>query len=164
MTDTPAIHAAMIAVMRDCPSIGKDSINKGQGFKFRGIDAVYGALHSIMAKHGIYTTSEVVNSTSELRQTKGGTDLIYRIYTIRYTFHAIDGSTVTTEVVGEGMDSGDKASNKALAIAHKYALLQAFMVPTEDMPDPDAETPPPTVRKYESVHVRNGKVVSPEEL
>jgi len=38
------------------------------------------------------------------------------------------------------MDSGDKASNKAFAIAHKYALLQAYMIPTADMVDPDAET------------------------
>jgi hypothetical protein len=113
------IHSAMLAVMADVPAISKDKLNQGQGFKFRGIDQVYSALHGIMSRHGIYMTSEVLNATSEDRQTKGGNSLIYRIITIRYTFHAADGSSVSTEVVGEGMDSGDKASNKAFAVAHK---------------------------------------------
>ena len=47
-------------------------------------------------------------------------------------------------VVGEGMDSGDKATNKAMAIALKYACFQVFCIPTEEMKDPDAETPPPS--------------------
>ena len=42
------------------------------------------------------------------------------------------------------MDSGDKATNKAMAIAMKYALFQVFCIPTEEMKDPDAETPEPT--------------------
>ena len=42
-------------------------------------------------------------------------------------------------MIGEGMDSGDKASNKALAVAFKYACFQVFCIPTEEMKDPDAE-------------------------
>lgn len=30
------------------------------------------------------------------------------------------------------MDSGDKATNKAMSIAYKYAAFQAFCIPTED--------------------------------
>lgn len=37
------------------------------------------------------------------------------------------------------MDSGDKATNKAMAIAFKYACFQIFCIPTEEMKDPDAE-------------------------
>jgi hypothetical protein len=36
------------------------------------------------------------------------------------------------------MDSGDKSTNKAMSAAHKYAILQAFTVPTEGDNDPDA--------------------------
>ena len=43
------------------------------------------------------------------------------------------------------MDSGDKATNKAMSVAFKYACFQVFCIPTEDMTDPDAETPPPSV-------------------
>ena len=42
-------------------------------------------------------------------------------------------------VIGEGMDPGDKATNKALSIAFKYACFQLFCIPTEEMRDPDAE-------------------------
>ena len=58
---------------------------------------------------------------------------------MRYTFYAKDGSSVQCVVVGEGMDSGDKATNKAMSIAFKYACFQVFCIPTEEMKDPDAE-------------------------
>jgi len=47
---------------------------------------------------------------------------------------------VSAVIIGEGMDSGDKASNKALAVGLKYACFQMFMIPTEDMIDPDSES------------------------
>jgi hypothetical protein len=53
-----------------------------------------------------------------------------------------DGSSVTTVITGEAMDSGDKATNKAMSVALKYALLQMFLIPTDDMRDPDATTHP----------------------
>lgn len=38
------------------------------------------------------------------------------------------------------MDSGDKATNKAMSVALKYACFQVLMIPTEEMLDPDSET------------------------
>ena len=35
---------------------------------------------------------------------------------------------------------GDKATNKAMAIAYKYLCFQVFCIPTEEMTDPDAES------------------------
>lgn len=136
-----SIHKQMAGIMARIGHIGKDKENKQQGFRFRGIDDVYNALHGIMAEFGVFTTSEVLSLDRADRPTKSGGIMTFVIAKIRYTFWAEDGSSVTSEVIGEGMDSGDKASNKAMAIAHKYALLQAFMVPTEDMSDPDAEVP-----------------------
>jgi hypothetical protein len=136
------IYSAMINVMRDIESIGKDKVNTMQRFKFRGIDDVYNAIHSVMAKHGVFSVPEILDERSEERQTKSGGNLIYRILKIKYTFYAEDGSSVESVVIGEGMDSGDKASNKAMSVADKYCLLQAFKIPTEETNDPDAETPP----------------------
>ena len=39
------------------------------------------------------------------------------------------------------MDSGDKASSKAMTAAHKVVLCQTFMIPTADLIDPDSESP-----------------------
>lgn len=145
------IYSAMCAAMSDVPAIMKNRNNAQQGFKFRGIDDVYNELHDILAKHKIFTVPEVLAERTEERQTKSGGNLIYRVLTIKYTFYTDDGSCITTTVIGEGMDSGDKAANKAMAIAHKYALFQAFLIPTDDPKDPDAET--------HEVKPKNGKEV-----
>jgi hypothetical protein len=50
------------------------------------------------------------------------------------------------------MDSGDKSSNKAMSVAHKYALLQAFCIPTKDIDDPDAETHEVAPKKQTQQH------------
>jgi len=38
------------------------------------------------------------------------------------------------------MDSGDKATNKAMSAAYKYACFQAFSIPTESREDADYQT------------------------
>jgi hypothetical protein len=127
----------MAAVMSAIGHIGKDKRNQQGGFNFRGIDDVYNAIHNAMAANQVFCTMDVLDHRVEARQFKNSVG--YQVYsTVRYTFHAPDGSSVSSTVIGEAMDSGDKATNKTYAIAHKYALLQAFMIPTE-MPDPDAE-------------------------
>lgn len=139
-TAIPAIYSAMSNIMRDITAIGKDSKNQSQGFKFRGIDAVYNELHSLLAKHGVITLPQAGTPITEERTNKNGTILRFVQIPMTYQFVATDGSSVSCQVIGEGMDSGDKATNKAMAIAHKYALLQTFLIPTEAQEDPDYET------------------------
>ena len=87
---------------------------------------------------------------------KSGANLLYSILKMKYTFFASDGSNVMAVVLGEAMDSGDKASNKAMSIAFKYACFQVFCIPTEEMEDPDATTPEPSVPKtYNCVYCNN---------
>lgn len=138
------IFESMVAIMADIDAVGKNQKNQQQGFKFRGIDDVYNAVHPILAKHGVFTVPTVLSERTEERQTQRGGNLIYRILIMKYTFFASDGSYFETTVIGEGMDSGDKAANKAMAVAHKYALLQALCIPTEDMVDPDSEAHSPS--------------------
>jgi hypothetical protein len=147
------IFEAMAEVMRDVDAIGKNQKNQQQGFKFRGIDDVYNAVHPILAKHGVFTVPTVLAERTEERQTRNGGNLIYRILTLKYTFFAADGSSVEAVVIGEGMDSGDKAANKGMAIAHKYALLQTLCIPTEDMIDPDSQVPEQSVPKRKGFNV-----------
>lgn len=134
------IFKAIADTMKDVGAVGKDSTNTTQGFKYRGIDAVMNALNPAMAKHGIFVAPEILEQTREERTNSRGTTLIYSICKIKYTFYADDGSSVSATVIGEGMDSGDKATNKAMSIAFKYACFQVFCIPTEEMSDPDAES------------------------
>lgn len=138
----PMIYSAICGVMEDVGAVGKDDYNKTQGFKYRGIDAVMNALNPAMIKHKVFCVPEVLEQNREDRKTIKGSSLIYSVCKIRYRFFTTDGSFVEAVVVGEGMDSGDKSTNKAMAVAFKYACFQIFCIPTENlMDDPDAETP-----------------------
>lgn len=139
MNDNGMIFGLIGQAMREIGAIGKNTKNQQQGFMYRGIDAVMNALNPVMAKLGLFLCPEVLEQTREERVNKNGTTLLYSILKIKYTLYAPDGSNVSCVVLGEGMDSGDKASNKAMSVAMKYAAFQLFMIPTEEMVDPDAE-------------------------
>ena len=141
------IYEAIADIMKEGYAISKSKRNQQQGFMYRGIDDVMNTFQPLMAERGIFLVPEVINSTREERQTTKGGNLIYSVLTVKYTFYASDGSSVSATVIGEGMDSGDKASNKAMAVAMKYAMFQVFCIPTEEMQDPDGETPPPNSAK-----------------
>jgi hypothetical protein len=134
------IHERMSAIMAEVGAIAKSrQAGSGDyGYKYRGIDDVYIALHELMAKNGVFTTSRITaNNTSDRTNRKGNVE-IFRQITVEWTFWAADGSFVTTETPGDGLDSGDKGSAKAMSVAHRTALLQAFMIPIEGS-QPDNE-------------------------
>lgn len=134
------ILKAMPNIMLEMGAIGKDKRNQKQGWNFRGIDDVYNALQKIMAKNGVFNTVNILSMERKEVKSKGGNTGIHALYKYEYVFHAKDGSYVTTESIGEGIDwGGDKVSNKCASISHKYALLQVFCIPTEDMAEPDKE-------------------------
>ena len=151
------IYQAIIGVMSDIGVIGKEKKNAQQGFKYRGVDDVMNALQPVMVQHGLFVVPEIIDQKREERQTNRGGNLIYSVCTVRYTFYAKDGSSVQCVVVGEGMDSGDKATNKAMSIAFKYACFQVFCIPTEEMKDPDAEVHEVTPK---SKHTENPKITA----
>src|SRR6185503_12318069 len=57
------IHMAAAAIMQDIKPIEKNSKNEGQGFWFRGIEEVLGALHPIFAAHGVMLIPNVLEMT-----------------------------------------------------------------------------------------------------
>lgn len=137
------IYKAISGVMSDIGAVGKDKEFKSKygGYKFRGIDDVMNALHPAMVKNKIFVVPEILEQERSSRQAASGTAMVVSICKIKYTFYAEDGSFVEAIVIGEGMDTGDKATNKAMSIAFKYACFQVFCIPTEDMDDPDGERP-----------------------
>jgi len=142
--ESPKIYKAISKAMAEIGAIGKDKCNQQQHFQYRGIDDVMNALHPVLTKNGLFLAPEVLEHKREERQTQRGGNLIYSIMKVKYTLFAEDGSNVSVIVIGEGMDSADKSSNKAMAIAMKYAMSQLFCIPTEEMIDPDSETPEPS--------------------
>jgi hypothetical protein len=147
------IYSKMNAVQKDIKAIGKDQTNAQQGFKFRGIDQFVNSLYPALTRHGVVMTTEVLDYRTDLREVvrgngKTGTDS-HAYLKVKYTFHAEDGSSISSTLVSEGLDSGDKATNKALSAALKYALIQTFSIPTEDMEEGDRVSPEAGVRLSE---------------
>ena len=131
------IYSALAEINRKVGALTKSRKNQQQGFMFRGIDDVMNELHYHFAELEILVIPEVETyDVTERVTAKGGAMFVVRA-TMKFHLTASDGSFVTIRNVGEAMDSGDKAMNKAMSIALKYALLQLFLIPTEDKKDPD---------------------------
>lgn len=132
------VYAALSAVMADVGAVKKGDYNEGQRFNFRGIDAVVNAVSPVLRKHGIMVTPHVEQfdyGTVEIGRNR--TPMGHVRVIVTYTFHHVSGGSVTATVPGEAMDSGDKATAKAMSVAFRTALLQALCLPTDE-PDPDS--------------------------
>lgn len=151
------VYAAIAKVMAVMASegIGKSRKNQQQGYNFRGIDDVYNSLARPMVDAGLVVLPRVLSRECKDAQTKSGGNLFYVVVECEFDFIAVsDGSKHTVKTYGEAMDSADKATNKAMSAAMKYAYMQAFCIPTEGDNDADShahevlpvqrqQTPPP---------------------
>lgn len=119
--------------------IGKNRKNESQGFKFRGIDDVMNRMAQHLVEANIVIIPRVTGRDVQERVNSRGNPLFYVTVQVDFSIlSTIDGSMVICSVPGEAMDSGDKATNKALSIAYKYMAFQLFAIPIDE--DPDATT------------------------
>lgn len=121
--------------------IGKDRKNQAQGYSFRGIDDMYNVLSPLLASHGIVVLPAYSDRQVVEREGRNGGALFYTTLRGDFTLRSSeDGSEVKVTTYGEAMDSGDKATNKAMSAALKYAFMQTFTIPTEGDNDSENQT------------------------
>lgn len=138
------IAAVSAAIAHD--GIGKNRRNQQQNYAFRGIDDVYNALAPVLAKHGLVILPRILARECVERTSKSGSAQFFVTVEAEFDFvSAHDGSRHTVRTYGEAQDSADKATNKAMSAAYKYAAFQTFCIPTEGDNDADATTPEPSV-------------------
>lgn len=148
MKALPGVYAAIAAVMEDVghEGIAKDRRNESQKYSFRGIDDVYNALAPILAKHHLIIVPRVLSreKTERVSMKDDGRGnvkesvLFYVVVHVEFDIIcATDGSKHIAATWGEAMDSGDKATNKAMSAAYKYMAMQTFCIPTEGDNDAD---------------------------
>ncbi len=138
------VYKCINAVMAELAKhgIAKDRRNtQGSGYNFRGVDDVYNALAPLLSKHGLVILPRMLSRHCDERLSSKGGNLFYVTVEAEFDFVcAEDCSKHTVKTFGEAMDSGDKATNKAMSAAFKYAAFQAFCIPTEGDNDADAHT------------------------
>ncbi|MDO5532873.1 ERF family protein [Sutterella sp.] len=144
----PSVHAAIVRAadaLRQRGIAKNRSVTAGGSFRYRGIDEVYEALSPILAEQHLAirpSRIEVLSAGTVKTTVAGKSDRVSRELRIliEYTITcAIDGSSLTFQSLGEGIDSSDKATGKALSYAYKNAIFQVFCVPVQGQPDPDEE-------------------------
>ena len=169
------IHDAIAAVYAKTGYVQKQS-KPSLGYSYAGEAALIAAIRPELVNNGIYVSVvDVSDVEHETYQTKNNTmNRVTLKAVIRFT-HAPSQSYIDVVALGEGADVGDKATNKALTGAYKYALRQTFCIETGDDPDGESsehqerapryegrEVPPDIERNfnmndYEPVGVQRGK-------
>lgn len=136
------IHAQLAEVTKQIAAegIGKTRKNTQQGYNFRGVDEVMNAFAPVLAFHGLFIRPAFSERTMIERATKSGGALFTVTVAGRFAFTNADGEAVEVgPIYGEAMDTADKATNKAMAVAFKYAMFQTFCVPLEGVTGGDAD-------------------------
>lgn len=135
----PTVVEALASVMDEVQAIAKDSRNEQQGFRFRGIDAVMGAVGPAFRNNGVVCVPVSVTHETEHYKTKTGTEMRDVTVIVGYRFYGPAGDYIDAAAAGEAADAGDKATPKAHSVAFRTLLLQALCIPTGD-DDPDAQS------------------------
>lgn len=138
MTDAPdSIVVLMAAAMAKLRAVEKDRTFGGPGgFNFRGIDATINAVGPVFRELGIVGPLPELEKI-EYDLVEASKRQMHRVrVVVRYRFMGPNGDEISVLTPGEAIDTGDKATAKAMSVALRIALLQALCLPTQE-PDPD---------------------------
>jgi len=114
------IAQALSEIMKAVGAIAKKDKNTSQGFNFRGIDSVVNAVSPALQKFGVVVVPSVEEceyQTVEIGRNR--TAMGHVRVKVTYTFIGANGDAIKATVVGEAMDSGDKATAKAMSVAFR---------------------------------------------
>lgn len=134
-----SIHVLMGRVMADVEEVRKGGKHEKQGYSYRTVDDIANAAGAAMRKHGIFAVpvlESIAYEATEVGKQRTATRIAQ--VQVTYQFFGPNGDHVDAIVAAESMDSGDKATPKAMSVAYRIALSQVLSIPTGD-PDP-AET------------------------
>lgn len=130
------IFTAVNEIMKSVGYVKKQRAS-GLNYTFAGETALIEALRPEMVENGIfcYVRDYHVISEEPYTTAKGTEMQNVRIKANIVFNHAPSGTEIVVCALGEGADTSDKATNKAMTGAYKYALRQTFCIETGDDPD-----------------------------
>lgn len=141
MAENGKVFAAIcqVADTLRAEGIGK---RKGDGLRFayRSIEDVLFSLSPLLVKARlcIYPVRIEQINHQILPTNKGSSQRLVQLLITYRVSCAEDGSYVDCQSIGDGMDTSDKATGKAMSYAYKSLMFQLFCIPVQGQPDPDA--------------------------
>jgi len=141
--DVPHVYQAVREVIRGIGAIRKTRVNEFDKYRFRGIDDFYNAIQPELIKAGIFLVPRVRDAKTSSCTSSQGKPMVHAELLMEWAIiSAVDGSSlVLGPMAGEAMDRGDKATNKAMSAALKYALIHLTCSPTEEDNDTENHSP-----------------------
>ena len=135
MTEHKSLVAAQLAVMADVPYLQKRT-SQELNYTFAGEADLIRAVRGAMIEHGLTLTPIGAEPIYEGVQTaKSGRAMPHIRLKLTYRLKHTSGEYIDIQTIGEALDIGDKAANKAMTIGQKYCIRQAFLIETGDDPD-----------------------------
>lgn len=141
------IFEKMSAITNELGVVAKNlNVDMGKGKSYKAVQEkdVLDAVKPIEEKYRVYSypkERKIIDSGILEKETQYGVskNIYLRIETI-YEFVNLDKpeETITMTSYADGIDSGDKATGKAMTYSDKYSLLKAYKIATGDDPDKDA--------------------------
>lgn len=124
-------------IRKELGAIAKDQTPEvGQKFQYRGHDQIVNAIAPLFNEYGVFTTVEDTLLDYSGRNA-GNKYATASVISEKVTFYAPDGSSVSSTVVAESVDYGNKATGQAGTYAYRIALTKTFTIPTGEA-DPDS--------------------------
>ena len=133
--DNGEISKAKLTIMEEVPYLRKTE-GKDLPYTFASERDLIGKVRPRMVEHGVHLyplDMELVGRYEVTSRTGKPMELV--IIRACYKFTHISGEYETVAVLGEAMDTADKAVPKAMTIALKYAIRQWLLIETGDDPD-----------------------------
>ena len=147
------IYQKLLKITEELKTVEKNlnvQVTKNNSYKAVGERDVLDAVKPLEVKYGVYSyaydrkvidSGELVSARKDY-QTGEYHDIkqLYLRLEVVYRFVNVDNPTeyIDIKTYGDGIDTGDKATGKAMTYADKYALLKAYKISTGDDPDQEA--------------------------
>ena len=153
--EPPAVHEAVASILADLGPIAKDGVAPGNmgGYKFRRVEDITAALKPLFAKYGVLCLPNVMQRVESQRATAKGGVMFCVDLEICFRFVGPQGDELAANVWGQGTDSGDKATQKAVTSAFKTMLSVVFCISdsesdaeAHDVPETALRRPAPKAR------------------
>ena len=153
MSNELNIYQRLLKITEELKTVEKNlnvQVSSKNSYKAVSERDVLDAVKPLEAKYGVYsyaydrkiiengelTSTKKDFQTGEVREQKQ----LYMRLEVTYRFVNVDNPQEYIEIktYGDGIDTGDKATGKAMTYADKYALLKAYKISTGEDPDQEA--------------------------
>lgn len=150
-TKDMSIYEKMLKVTEEMPVVQKNlDIKVGGSRNYKAVSErdILDAVRPLEIRYGIYSypySRKIILSETLVKETEyedkivKNPSLFLRVETV-YRFVNVDNPEQYVDITtyGDGIDTSDKATGKAMTYADKYALMKAYKISTGDDPDKEA--------------------------